>query len=814
MSGTRTGTPATIVKRRDATAARRTLAPATHPLEAAADQAAGRATGIESAGNTLARPDADLRVPASVDRTLSEPGQPLPSAIRSRFEPGLGCLFSKVRVHDDDRAARSARAIGAQAYSSGYHIVFGSGRMQPWSPQGAHLLAHELAHVAQHVGQARTQTSQVWRKLDISIFDSGSFTDAILLAYLQTVRDAGQIEDKRDSDDKARGVVRRWLAGGDDFVLEPEVKVLLIREMQSGFTGDDDERAILNLLENSADGDIETIFRPGNIDPEDLDDDFHGDEEDALRSLYDRVFQGGRKAALKGHAAFLAAVHPSLSQPYTHAGLRALIDGHMLRTDRILRDRAPGIRADLAQKIVRRLAPTLETQISALPPDQRDSAAQDLVSDRVQADSRTKLLNDQIVKAPSTEQAELLGRRQVLLAAEVLLLDLTMQAVFRDIAMTSPGIPADFQKLATPLDAAGKAAANNAITPMTADEVIAEATGAAPPPPPTFKPQLPDGSKYEDKVKARIPLLISEAHVPAQSRTKKEHDDPNLTRSMDAMQSIANQAKDEVDLVFGAFYDKKAFKAFQGDKRNSAGRLLKKGNLRDVWQVEEDRRKADPRYKKQSARFWLFYLIQNDAQIQQINHDHDASPEFSDDSTATNDEAKLIRKVGDPFVTSEQTRLFEIGRAWDAYQQGKDVLIQLFKDPDATADRRFLWDMYFTLMHEYLHKLAHRNYTAYADRLGGEHSTEGNTLIEGIDSLLTEVVWSNAFGRAGQAAIRQIIEPDAVKAGAPFDPDLLPQIPHRRYDTYEQAARLIAVTGIRNVYAAYFQGKVSLIGGP
>ena len=230
--------------------------------------------------------------------------------------------------------------------------------------------------------------------------------------------------------------------------------------------------------------------------------------------------------------------------------------------------------------------------------------------------------------------------------------------------------------------------------------------------------------------------------------------------------------------------------------------------------TEEDRRKADPGYKKQSAGFWLFYLIQNDDAIGQINLAHDASPSFEGDAVPLNDEAKLIRKAGDPFVSSEKTRLFEIGRAWDAFAQGKDVLIQLFKNPNAMEDRRFLWDMYFTLMHEYLHKLAHKHYDEYAEKLGGEKSTEGNTLIEGVDSLLTEITWSSAVGRASLPAVRGIVEPDAVKAKLPFDPDLLPTMPHRRYDTYEQATRLVSVVGIRNLYAAYFQGKVALIGGP
>ena len=65
------------------------------------------------------------------------------------FEPRLGHDFSQVRVHADERAAASARAVGALAYTAGSQIVFGAGRYAPESPAGRTLLAHELAHVIQ-----------------------------------------------------------------------------------------------------------------------------------------------------------------------------------------------------------------------------------------------------------------------------------------------------------------------------------------------------------------------------------------------------------------------------------------------------------------------------------------------------------------------------------------------------------------------------------------------------------------------------------------------------------------------------------------
>jgi hypothetical protein len=61
----------------------------------------------------------------------------------------FGYDFGSVRIHTDTRAADSARAVDAEAYTVGPHVVFGAGRYQPDSPGGRRLLAHELAHVIQ-----------------------------------------------------------------------------------------------------------------------------------------------------------------------------------------------------------------------------------------------------------------------------------------------------------------------------------------------------------------------------------------------------------------------------------------------------------------------------------------------------------------------------------------------------------------------------------------------------------------------------------------------------------------------------------------
>jgi hypothetical protein len=81
-------------------------------------------------------------------------GRPLPSGVRSFFEPRFGHDFSQVRIHTGPEASESAASINARAFTYGSHIVFGAGEQQPESTPGRKLLAHELVHVVQQSNAA------------------------------------------------------------------------------------------------------------------------------------------------------------------------------------------------------------------------------------------------------------------------------------------------------------------------------------------------------------------------------------------------------------------------------------------------------------------------------------------------------------------------------------------------------------------------------------------------------------------------------------------------------------------------------------
>lgn len=90
--------------------------------------------------------------PGLVHEVLRSSGEPLEGSARAFFETRFQSDFSQVRVHADARAAQSAAAVNARAYTVGSDIAFARGQYQPLSPPGRRLIAHELAHVVQQSG--------------------------------------------------------------------------------------------------------------------------------------------------------------------------------------------------------------------------------------------------------------------------------------------------------------------------------------------------------------------------------------------------------------------------------------------------------------------------------------------------------------------------------------------------------------------------------------------------------------------------------------------------------------------------------------
>jgi uncharacterized protein DUF4157 len=118
----------------------------------------------------------------------------------------FGHDFGAVRVHTDWRAAESARAVNALAYTVGRHVVFGAGQYLPATGAGHRLIAHELTHVVQQDGWRSPESSAALR---IASDSEAAELEAHDLAPSQVAPDATQAIRTR-----SRAQVQRQSGGG------------------------------------------------------------------------------------------------------------------------------------------------------------------------------------------------------------------------------------------------------------------------------------------------------------------------------------------------------------------------------------------------------------------------------------------------------------------------------------------------------------------------------------------------------------------------------------------------------------------------
>ena len=141
------------------------------------------------------------RVPSIVNDVLRSTGSPLDAQTRSTMERRLGSQppirsmsedeansvanavsaaprtnlsydFAHVRVHTGGRAAESAQAVNARAYTVGHDIVFGGGFYSPATTHGQNLIAHELTHVVQQsqTGPRLARAPLDLKQVDLELF--------------------------------------------------------------------------------------------------------------------------------------------------------------------------------------------------------------------------------------------------------------------------------------------------------------------------------------------------------------------------------------------------------------------------------------------------------------------------------------------------------------------------------------------------------------------------------------------------------------------------------------------------------------------
>ncbi|MDX2301254.1 MAG: DUF4157 domain-containing protein, partial [Microscillaceae bacterium] len=293
------------------------------PEEVDAGQGAHVGTGIQMAGRALyslgrvfsstlggifRKPKTKASVkshnPAKVMQQLGT-GQKLGASARKQMEGAFGSNFSQVEVHTDQTAAQLATDMNARAFTVGNHVAFGSGEYRPGTLVGDALLAHELAHVEQQKEaslQAQTKLEMggaeynaLEQEADLSAFNTVNYIfdkkyaksiqkKAKIRLHIQRcskdkeqnqeLEEAKQylneliknktISQKKSGKVNARLVINFWKAGYGQFLLSPQLKVLLIKELihnVSGFIPEEDQSLIVHLIKGTGKQDLEETFK-------------------------------------------------------------------------------------------------------------------------------------------------------------------------------------------------------------------------------------------------------------------------------------------------------------------------------------------------------------------------------------------------------------------------------------------------------------------------------------------------------------------------------------------------------------------------
>lgn len=96
-------------------------------------------------------------------------GEPLDEKTRDFMESRFGADLSDVRLHTDTRAAASAEALDANAYTRGRDIYFARGKYAPQTSGGQNLLAHELTHTIQQSEGIAPTTPAIYTLEDVVV---------------------------------------------------------------------------------------------------------------------------------------------------------------------------------------------------------------------------------------------------------------------------------------------------------------------------------------------------------------------------------------------------------------------------------------------------------------------------------------------------------------------------------------------------------------------------------------------------------------------------------------------------------------------
>jgi hypothetical protein len=219
-------------------------------------------------------------------------------------------------------------------------------------------------------------------------------------------------------------------------------------------------------------------------------------------------------------------------------------------------------------------------------------------------------------------------------------------------------------------------------------------------------------------------------------------------------------------------------------------------NILDQFNVRDAEIAASAAAADAAAEWRVDKLLNGDDDIKKIDDEHGAVQ-----SRAA--EAGLIAPIKSAIIAARRAELLDIHRNWPASAGGGQINLQRYRGSNAAQNRTILWDLFGTVIHEYVHTLEHAAHVTFRQGLAEQRG--GFVLREGMTDYFAKMVWD---GLVFDAPLRALIE------GGFHDP--AHPLAHAiatpgRYSEWQNAERAVGVVGIRNAMAAFFLGRTDLI---
>ena len=613
------------------------------------------------------------------------------------------------------------------------------------------------------------------------------------------------------------------------WALRADQKALLIDEMIDGPTLDDDEDAILDILEGSEADDLRWIFLGAAVRYEALKSNLHGAQDDRLDAFVAARFLGGAAALRRGE---VAATGPAvIGGAATFAMNNSYIEAR-------IRDENSSAAEILG--LIERSSPKNRARVfdylwrNTWPATLRE-AGQVARSAAEAKDDRKEQLEERLG-----------GLRKRIRTLKVLL--------GRFFAEKLPGTAADLEASTRALTGKAAEEAKEALTPQVheplpedrvpdedvpdadapdaADAEAGDKDAEASPPPGGARDAKDDArreaerkrkaerrrekkfgekSKYRKAMEKALRKVITDQYRAQvlEAGTRVAHSE---------IAPIADVAREETRAVLGRFFN-------VGEKDLTSDTAKPGGNVHSWYEArgEELKKMATAKDGPERLRKAAIARIMNHysarPSLRSVNAKYGAAPAFKDEA-GTNVEGRTLAAIARDVTVDGPSadgldkpvtivdKLNATYRNWGGVRRGSQVYVNLFEGGDEHEDRLARWDKLRTLVHEYIHTLRHDDYTTFADSFGDE-SPERHTLVEAVDELFTGIVWAHMAPRLAKPEVRAKVE------GARYAhlPPLTVPDPHH-YESLAEAMALVRKVGVANVAAAYFLGLVDRIGGP